>query len=231
MGQGGLGLSARDTALPEQLCGVFLDAYAAALGRGKARWVDRDTAPSPVSDLLQAARQRSRPDFLDSRTLRTAKRRRIRLDGIKALPATPQQKFAVTAFMDDYAARQDEPGFFKVLDVARRIAGTGSMLPARRLTNADLAADALAPPMPEALSDTAARRALLRRLIELPGAPMLLVWAGERVGADGHPVLRVEVASADGLYATEHLVCPGRSARQRDLLRSPHRRWASDALA
>jgi uncharacterized protein (DUF2252 family) len=127
VGQGGLGLSARDTALPEQLCGVFLDAYAAALGRGKARWVDRDTAPSPVSDLLQAARQRSRPDFLDSRTLRTAKRRRIRLDGIKALPATPQQKFAVTAFMDDYAARQDEPGFFKVLDVARRIAGTGSL--------------------------------------------------------------------------------------------------------
>jgi len=89
---------------------------------------------------------------------------------------------------------------------------------------ADLAADALAPPMPEALPDTAARQALLRRLIELPGAPMLLVWAGERVGADGHPVLRVEVASADGLYATEHLVCPGRGWRKLDLLRVPHRR-------
>jgi uncharacterized protein (DUF2252 family) len=127
VGQGGLGLSKRQAELPEQLCGVFLDAYAAALGRGKARWVDRDTAPSPVSDLLQLARQRSRPDFLDSRTVRTGKRRQIRLDGIKALPATPQQKFAVTAFMDDYAARQDDPGFFKVLDVAQRIAGTGSL--------------------------------------------------------------------------------------------------------
>lgn len=127
VGQGGLGLSRRQAEVPEALCGVFLDAYAAALGRGKARWVDRDTAPGPVSDLLQAARQRSRPEFLDSRTVRTGKRRQIRLDGVKALPATPQQKFAVTAFMDDYAAHQDDPAFFKVLDVAQRIAGTGSL--------------------------------------------------------------------------------------------------------
>ena len=75
------------------------------------------------------------------------------------------------------------------------------------------------------------RHAVLQRLLLREGAAPLLVWVGERADRDGHPVVRVEVASADGLFAAEHLVCPGRGARQRDLLRAPHRRLASDALA
>lgn len=75
------------------------------------------------------------------------------------------------------------------------------------------------------------RHAVLQRLLRRSGAAPLLVWVGERAGRDGHPVVRVEVAAADGLYAAEHLVCPGRGFRQRDLLRVPHRRCASDALA
>lgn len=75
------------------------------------------------------------------------------------------------------------------------------------------------------------RHATLQRLLQRPGAAPLLVWVGERADRGGLPVVRVEVASADGLFAAEHLVCPGRSVRQRDLLRAPHRRWASDALA
>lgn len=75
------------------------------------------------------------------------------------------------------------------------------------------------------------RHAVLQRLLQRPGAAPLLVWVGERADSNGHPVVRVEVASADGLFAAEHLVCPGRSRRQRDLLRVPHQRCASDALA
>ena len=75
------------------------------------------------------------------------------------------------------------------------------------------------------------RHAVLHRLLQRPGAAQLLVWVGERADCNGHPVVRVEVASADGLFAAEHLVCPGRSRHQRDLLRVPHRRCASDALA
>lgn len=91
-------------------------------------------------------------------------------------------------------------------------------------TLAEQANAALAAPAPEQPVRAEARHALLRRLLAGPRAPMLLVWAGERIAADGHPVLRVEVASADGLYATEHLVCPGRGWRRLDLLRVPHRR-------
>ena len=74
------------------------------------------------------------------------------------------------------------------------------------------------------------RQAVLRRLLARPGAPPLLVWVGELAAADGNGVVRVEIASADGLFATEHRVCPGRGWRRRELLRVPHRRCASDAL-
>ena len=84
---------------------------------------------------------------------------------------------------------------------------------------ADLAAAAFGAPAPEQPLHAGARHALLRQLLAQPHPPMLLVWAGERIAADGHPVLRVEVASADGLYAAEHLVCPGRGWRRLDLLR------------
>jgi len=49
------------------------------------------------------------------------------VDGIKMLPASKAQKRAVTDFMDRFAAKQPNPGFFKVRDVGRRIAGTGSL--------------------------------------------------------------------------------------------------------
>ena len=68
-------------------------------------------------------------------------------------------------------------------------------------------------------------------MLQRPGAASLLVWVGERADRSGLPVVRVEVASTDGLFAAEHLICPGRSRRTRDLLRAPHHRCVSDALA
>jgi uncharacterized protein (DUF2252 family) len=109
------------------LCETFLDAYVQALSQGKARWVERDTAPSPVSDLLQGLRLRHRPEFLDKRTVRKGRRRSIRVDGVKALATSDEQQIRVRRFLDVFAARQPDPAFFDVLDVARRIAGNGSL--------------------------------------------------------------------------------------------------------
>lgn len=109
------------------LCHVFLDSYVAALAYGKARWIERETADGMVSDLLNAVQSRARPQYLDSRTERDGKKRRIRLDGKKALPVTKRQREQVTRFMKDYASQQENPRFFKLIDVARRIAGTGSL--------------------------------------------------------------------------------------------------------
>lgn len=109
------------------LCHCFLDAYAAALLDGKARWIERATASGMVRDLLRGLRDRSRSTFLDSRTDMQGGKRRLRLDGKKALAVDDAERKKVTEFMARYAETQATPAFFKVLDVARRIAGTGSL--------------------------------------------------------------------------------------------------------
>ena len=110
-----------------KLCQRLLGAYAAALAAGKALWVERETAQGLVRVLLDGLRDRSRPAFLDERTSLPGKKRQLRVDGKKALAASAAQRAEVIAFMQQFAVAQPEPDFFDVIDVARCIAGTGSL--------------------------------------------------------------------------------------------------------
>jgi uncharacterized protein (DUF2252 family) len=126
-----LRVGAEDLALRDSkartLCQTFLDAYAAALTQGKPFWVERDTAQGLVRELLDGLRDRARAGFLDSRTTVKRDKRLLRVDGKKALPASAAQRTAIEAFMREFAKSQPDPDFYAVLDVARRIAGTGSL--------------------------------------------------------------------------------------------------------
>ena len=104
-----------------------LEAYRSALIDGKALWVERETCVGLVNALLTALQGRQRAAYLDKRTIRKGRRRSLKLDGVKALPASDAQKRTVTEFMDRFAATQPKPKFFEVLDIGRRIAGTGSL--------------------------------------------------------------------------------------------------------
>ena len=106
---------------------AFLDAYAAALVAGKAYWIERETADGLVRTLLDSLRERTRPAFLDGRTMIKGRRRHLKADGRKALEVTDAQRAAVTKLLGEFARAQPEPRFYQVLDVARRIAGTGSL--------------------------------------------------------------------------------------------------------
>ena len=109
------------------LCKTFLDAYVSSLALGKAYWVERETAQGLVRELLDGLRNRQRASFLDSRTFIKRRQRLLRVDGKKALPPTDSQRTAITNFMTEFAKSQAHPEFFTVLDVARRVAGTGSL--------------------------------------------------------------------------------------------------------
>lgn len=111
----------------ELLCHIFMDAYAGALSEGKARWVERDTAVGLVKDLLAGIKGRDQSSFLDTRTTLKGKHRRIHCDGKKALPANATQQASIERFLTDFARTQPNPDFFKVIDIGRRIAGTGSL--------------------------------------------------------------------------------------------------------
>ena len=118
----GLGGSARRT-----LASACIESYTAALTKGKALWLERETAHGQVRKLLDGLHERERPPFLDSRTQLRGRKRTLRLDGEKALAATPAQRAAVSAFMAGFARSQPDEAFYEPLDVARRVAGAGSL--------------------------------------------------------------------------------------------------------
>jgi len=110
-----------------RLCENFVKAYATALASGSARWVERDTAQGLVKHVLESLKNRSREKHLDDRTERKRGRRVIRCDGKRAMAVTDAQRTRVTKLIGAFAAEQANPSFFEVLDVAHRIAGTGSL--------------------------------------------------------------------------------------------------------
>jgi uncharacterized protein (DUF2252 family) len=109
------------------LVNLFLDAYRTALGHGKAHLVERDTASGMVKTLLEQVKRRKRKLLIESRTSWKKGRRRLRIDGKHTLPATDDQRRDVARWLGKFARSQSDPSFFSVLDVARRVAGVGSL--------------------------------------------------------------------------------------------------------
>ena len=109
------------------LCHTAAHAYGAALVYGKARWVERETSAGMVRDLFDGLASRARAAHLDRRTTLKGKTRTLKVDGKKALPVSDERRAAITQFMQRFATGETDPGFYRVLDVARRIAGTGSL--------------------------------------------------------------------------------------------------------
>ena len=115
--------------LPEakKLCSVFLNSYSAALAHGKAYWIEAETARGVIRDLLSSLQSRKRASFICSLTVIKGPTRLLKIDGKKTLAVTAAQREAVLEFMQLFAKTQSQPKFFRVMDVARRIAGTGSL--------------------------------------------------------------------------------------------------------
>lgn len=128
-------VAAKSLSIPDveaiRLCKIGLDSYAASLGQGKARWLERETAKGMIRDLLNPLTLRNRKTFLNSRTKLRKEKRRIKVDGLRALALEPQEKASVMDFVAAYAQQQSDPTFYRPLDAARRIAGTGSLGVAR----------------------------------------------------------------------------------------------------
>jgi uncharacterized protein (DUF2252 family) len=110
-----------------ELVKLFLDAYQTALGDGKARWIERATASGMVRTLLQRVSEQTRAMLINSRTIWKRGKPRILIDGKHALSITDGQRTKVTRRLDEFAKSQPDPEFFRVLDVARRVAGLGSL--------------------------------------------------------------------------------------------------------
>ncbi len=114
-------------AVARELAGELLRAYAQELSMGKARWIERATSTGLVRRLLRGLKRRDRVRFLDSRTRLTRGGRRFRIDGVHSLAAVDLDMECVRGLMEGLTTGPHVPGSLRVLDVVRRVAGTGSL--------------------------------------------------------------------------------------------------------
>jgi hypothetical protein len=84
---------------------------------------------------------------------------------------------------------------------------------------------------PRALSDTRRRRSVFARLLSEERPEALFAYIDELPAGARPAMLYVELASADGCYAAEHLLRPGRGWHVRELLQGPARRVGTIAAA
>jgi uncharacterized protein (DUF2252 family) len=101
--------------------------YAHTLAEAHARLIETETAEGVIKDLLDGLKERKRKDFIDKRTEEVSGKRRLRADPAKLLPIAAAQREKITAAIHAWASTQENPDFYKVHDVALRIAGTGSL--------------------------------------------------------------------------------------------------------
>jgi uncharacterized protein (DUF2252 family) len=111
----------------ESLAAGFLDAYQRALRAGKAGSVEQDTADGMVKTLLHQVSSRQRAKLVDSYTTSKNGKLQLGLDSHHMLPVTNRQREDVARWLGDFARSQPEPAFFEIVDVARHVAGLGSL--------------------------------------------------------------------------------------------------------
>lgn len=105
----------------------MLERYAQTLASGKPKWVERKTAKGMVSNLLESLSKRSYKDFINSRSeLRTGKRRLI-IDEKRVLKLSKKEKEAALRIFKNIMPNTENGEFYYPLDIARRVAGTGSL--------------------------------------------------------------------------------------------------------
>lgn len=118
------GVSQDDT---EALIQRSLLAYSTELSNGKPSWVERENARGTVKRLFAQVAGRSRAELLNRYTTRKAKRRRLVIDGGHLLAATAAERAGVEKMIASIAETARDHEYFRVIDVAHRIAGIGSI--------------------------------------------------------------------------------------------------------
>jgi len=111
------------------LAAAWLERYADALARGKAFWLEPETARGPICVLLEQVSARKRRDLLARRTRLRRGRRTIVIDGqhTLVLPADSPMRDRLTGALGSLGQLYESPEFFAPRDFARRVAGMGSL--------------------------------------------------------------------------------------------------------
>jgi uncharacterized protein (DUF2252 family) len=105
----------------------FLETYFQTLSRGKIDSLNETNAEGPVQKLIEKLKNRSRQEFLEKRTRQGKNGRKFELDPDRFRAVTETEADEVKEMVRQLARGEKERGFFKIQDIAFRVAGTGSL--------------------------------------------------------------------------------------------------------
>jgi uncharacterized protein (DUF2252 family) len=106
----------------------FLKTYSDTLARGKAYYIEPQTAKGIVYEFLSAVSKRKQKRILLKRTVKTKKSLSIYLEHPRHFALDPVLKKDLTEYFNDWMKNNSySPYNFEVQDVAFRMAGTGSL--------------------------------------------------------------------------------------------------------
>ena len=120
----GLGLVDGDG---DALARDLAETWRTELTAGKPRWIERKTADGIIGALMDDLKTRRPAKFLDRRTTLKKAKRKIDLGNGKALAITVDDRARLDALCEKLGFAFHNPDYFRFLDAARRIAGTGSL--------------------------------------------------------------------------------------------------------
>ena len=101
--------------------------YASALAEGKSKWVERKTSRGLIKTLLSSLSKRTDADFLADRTNAKDKGNTLIIDGERTLKLDKEAKEKALTLFKNAMQVTSKKDFYTPLDVARRVAGTGSL--------------------------------------------------------------------------------------------------------
>ncbi|MBE9032210.1 DUF2252 domain-containing protein [filamentous cyanobacterium LEGE 11480] len=111
----------------QTLAQLFLTSYTTELLTGKSRTIHRETATGVVAKLLEDLRKRDRPKFLNKRSVSDGQLRQFKFKSGKTEPISDAIATQIQDCIQQWAATTAKPEFYKILDIAHRIAGNGSL--------------------------------------------------------------------------------------------------------
>ena len=115
-----------DEKTAQQLCKSFLNVYVKTIEEGTARLMERKLATGVLKDFLDSIKFRKRDDFINKRTVKSDHERKLLINE-KQLEVSKNLKEKIIDCMSEWAKNRENPSFYQVMNVAYRVAGTGSL--------------------------------------------------------------------------------------------------------
>lgn len=111
----------------ENLTHRFLEIYGHNLAQGYIRHLEQESSEGIIKKFLKQVQKRKQNEFVGGRVEIRNHKPYLIIDNIKTLPVSKEIKQQVAEAIGAWAENRDNPKFFRIQDMAYRVAGTGSL--------------------------------------------------------------------------------------------------------